>query len=253
MNPYKLVIAYDGTNYHGWQEQAPGVATVATVLQDSFKKVFGHEIKVVGASRTDAGVHALGQVARFYTSLTINPKIIRKSWNASLPNDIQIRSLEPIVDEGRERIFHPQHNVHEKIYQYHFCSKRPLPFLARFVHFHTAPLDIQKMRDCLQSFVGEHNFSSFCAEGCKDDTVCTVKSVTLEYIRQYNIWRVTVRGKRFLHHMVRRMVGAALKIACDKKLSPHEIVQALEKPGVYSHLPTVAAQGLVLRKIIHER
>jgi tRNA pseudouridine38-40 synthase len=252
MKPYKIIIAYDGTDYHGWQEQAPGVSTIAGAMQDCFHKVFGHSIKVVGASRTDAGVHALGQVARFYTDLQINSQILLKAWNGGLPSAIHIRSLEPIIDTGGKYTFHPQHNVREKIYQYHFFVQRPLPFIARYGHFHPYSLDMQKMKNCLRLFVGKHDFASFCVEHCTDDTICTVDAITLKHIDQYNAWQITVKGKRFLHHMIRRMVGAALNIASHQNLSPELIVQALKEPGVYDHLPTAPAQGLLLKKIVYD-
>ena len=258
MRPYKIIIAYDGTDYHGWQEQAPGVHTIASTLQDAFHKVFGHAIKVVGASRTDAGVHALGQVARFYTDLQISPEIMLKAWNGGLPPAIHIRSLEPIVAANEERLeqtrlFHPQHNVKEKTYHYYFACKRPSPFFARYCYFNPYALDIEKVRDCLQLFVGKHDFASFCVEQCKDNTVCEIDAITLEYSEQFDCWQVTVKGKRFLHYMIRRMVGAALHIASSKNLSPQLILEALEKPGVYDHLPTAPAQGLVLKNIEYEK
>lgn len=249
MKPYKLIIAYDGTAYHGWQEQA-GHPTIAGTLQDSFAKVFGEPIKVVGASRTDTGVHALGQVARFYTSRTLSSERFRTSWNGALSNDIHIRSVEPIIDKGDERIFHPQHNVAQKTYYYHFSARRPLPHWARFVYFYPQKFDEQKLRDGLNCFVGTHNFKSFCAESWRyEDTVCTIDAIELTYLRHLGIYRVTIRGPRFLHNMIRRMVGTALKVASYDDLSVADVQQALSKPGVYTYVQTAPAHGLVLRKI----
>ena len=249
MKPFKIIIAYDGTDYHGWQEQIESLATIASTMQNAFYKVFNHAIKVVGASRTDAGVHALGQVARFYTTLEVAPDIIVKAWNGGLPPSIHICSLEHII-ETDTRLFHPQHNVKEKIYQYHFTLSRPLPFFARYCHFHAYSLDIEKMKECLQYFIGKHNFTSFCVEHCVNDNICEIDTITLEYC-EFNCWQVTIKGKRFLHHMIRRMIGAALNIGSNKDLSPQFITAALENPGIYDHFPTAPAQGLILRKIVY--
>lgn len=247
--PYKIVVAYDGTAYHGWQEQA-GHHTVAGVLQTSFERVFGHAIKVVGASRTDAGVHALGQVARFYTSRALRPERLLKSWNAALPADIHIRSLEPLELTLAQRVFHPQHNVAQKTYYYHFFTRRPLPHHARYGYYFPHAFDEQKLRACLQTFVGTHDFVSLCAHPERQrSTVCSLDTVSLEYLQRYNMYRVTIRGNRFLHNMIRRMVGAALKVASTENLSPADIQKALRVPGVYNYVPTAPAQGLVLRKI----
>lgn len=244
MKPYKLVVAYDGTAYHGWQEQV-GQVTVAGVLQDSFERVFGHPIKVVGASRTDAGVHALGQVARFYTSRTMRPERLMKSWNAALPHDIHIRSLEPLIAK-----FHPQHNVAQKTYYYHFFKRRALPHHTRYGYYFPHRLDEKKLRDCLDCFIGTHDFISFCAHPERQrSTVCTLDMVSLEYVRRYNMYRITIRGNRFLHNMIRRIVGAALKVASSDELSPADIQKALQVQGIYNYIPTAPAHGLVLRKI----
>lgn len=246
MQPYTIVVAYDGTDYHGWQEQK-NPKTIAGTLQATFKKVFGHEIKTVGASRTDAGVHAMGQVARFYTDREINLETMLRSWNGALPHAIHITSLEP-TQSG----FHPQHNVKEKVYYYHFSLERPLPFHARYVTYYPYQVDLKKMEHCLQQFVGEHDFFSFCTGDCEKGTVCVVDSIALEYKEAYHAYRVTVRGKRFLHHMVRRMVGAALKIASSAELSSVDIRYALEHREIQHHLPNAPAQGLLLRKIIYK-
>lgn len=246
MKPYTIVVAYDGTDYHGWQEQKDQ-STIAGVLQASFKKVFGHEIKTVGASRTDSGVHAMGQVARFYTDRAIDCKTMLRSWNGALPRDISIVSLEP-TQEG----FHPQHNVVEKYYYYYFVLERPLPFDARYVYYHSQKIDLKKMELCLQRFVGEHDFFAFSTGDCPKGTICKVDSISLEFKPEHNAYRITVRGKRFLHHMVRRIVGASLKIASRDDRFVDEITQALEKRKINHRFPTAPASGLLLCRIIYD-
>lgn len=247
MRPYKIVVSYDGTSFSGWQEQS-GHKTVAGALQDSFLRVFGHEIKVVGSSRTDAGVHALGQVARFYTSREMQPEALRRSWNGALPKDIHIRSLEPILDD-----FHPQHNVASKTYYYHVAVKRPLPMVARYAYYFRHPLNFQTFNDALQLFIGTHDFTSFCFKAFRhQDTVCTIEYIKLEYVQQYRLYRIVIRGDRFLHNMIRRMVGAAIKVA-SYNLSIDIIKEALAKPGKEHAIPTAPAHGLVLRKILYKK
>lgn len=253
MKPYKIVVAYDGTAYHGWQEQA-GHATIAGALQESFERVFGEAIKVVGASRTDAGVHALGQVARFYTSRRLSPERLCRSWNGALPKDIHIRLLQPIVAIPGERVFHPQHNVAQKEYHYYIAVKRPMPHWSRYCYFYPHGLDEDKLRGALKSFVGTHDFSSFCAEVWRhEQTVCTIDSIELTYIRRLRMYRIVVRGERFMYNMIRRIVGAALKVASHQELSAIDITTALRVPGIYSHFPTAPAHGLVLRRILYEQ
>jgi tRNA pseudouridine38-40 synthase len=246
MKPYKIVVAYDGTNYHGWQEQK-GPVTIAGILQASFKKLYGHEIKVVGASRTDTGVHALDQVARFYTDRDIDCSVMLRSWNGALPCDIVIRSLELSPES-----FHPQHNIAEKTYCYYFALEQPLPFMARHVHYFSYSIDFDLMQKCLQLFVGEHDFFAFSTGDCNKSTICTVNSITVEFDTVHRVYCIQVKGKRFLHHMVRRIVGAAFRVSSSRRNLLDEVSLALQKREVKSFLPTAPACGLVLKKIMYK-
>lgn len=242
---YTLIIAYDGTDYYGWQEQK-GQPTIAQTIQDTFHRVFGHEIAVVGASRTDAGVHALGQVARFHSPIAIDPVIVHRALSNALPRDIRIRSL----DASAYR-FHPHHDIDYKIYQYHVFLKRPLPFIARFGYYHPHALDEKKFVAALDLLVGEHDFWTFCSGDCINGTVCCVDDINVTNLRNYGCLRVSVRGRRFFYHMVRRLVGAAITIAASSKRHPEEITEALCVRTPRHFFPTAPARGLVLRKIIY--
>ena len=246
MQQYKLIIAYDGTNYHGWQFQ-PNVPTVAGVLQAQFQKTFGRPIAVVGASRTDAGVHALGQVAMCRTDLAITPEKFKSAWNGRLPADIQIRSLEAV-----STTFHSQHNVRQKIYWYHIFPQRPLPFVARYGLSYRFPFDLEKFKECLKLFVGTHDFRSFCTGDERECTVRTVDAIHLEYRKEYRAYRVVIQGPGFLRYMIRRMVGAALHIATHKELSKEDLIAIFHAKNPLHRLPTAPAQGLMLRKIMYE-
>ena len=129
MITYKIVIAYDGTDFYGWQIQ-PDRLSVTNVLVNTFFTVFGRSIKITGASRTDAGVHALGQVASFSTDLNIDPKRMAHAWTGLLPTSILIRKIEVV-----KQTFNPRAFVKQKTYYYHFFLRRPLPFIYPYGYF----------------------------------------------------------------------------------------------------------------------
>ena len=244
MDAYKILIAYDGLDYYGWQLQ-PDVPTITSVLQNSFKAVFKKEIHVVGASRTDAGVHALGQVARFYSDIVIAPEKMLKAWNNLLPRDILIRKLE-LVDDS----FHPQRNVAQKTYYYHFFTKKPLPFLARYGFYRDMLLNYEKLQECLQIFVGTHDFRSFCTGYEQESTIRTIDSLSLQYFKRYGVYRIEIKGPGFLRYMIRRIVGACLNIALTHR-SIEELSIALAAKDPQQHLFTAPAHGLILSGITY--
>ena len=245
MKRYKAVIAYDGTDYSGWIQQKERPSIVQT-LQDSFVAVFGKPIRILGASKTDAGVHALGQVAIFETDIQVDPCKMLYAWNNLLPSSILIRSL--VHDDQ----FHPHYLVKQKIYYYHLFADRPLPFVARYGYFVSCPVDWQAFKDALQLFVGTYDFSAFYTGNDREDAVRTIDEIRFEYIERYNVYRVVVIGERFLRHMVRRIVGAALAVASREGIAHANISDALQTSVMHSELPTAPARGLVLRKIIYE-
>jgi len=172
VQPYYLIVSYDGTDYYGWQEQKRE-QTVAGTMQDRFARTFHQDIKVVGASRTDAGLHALHQVARFHTDIDVTPEHMARVWNASLPKDIHIRELD-VSPSG----FHPQHNIAEKRYDYYICPRRPFPFVARYCWWPRYRFDPDLLERALQVFIGTHDFRSFCAgEYTGNETVCTMSRI----------------------------------------------------------------------------
>ena len=245
---YKLIVAYDGSAYAGWQLQK-GKQSVAQTMNHIFERVFKTDIKVLGASRTDAGVHALGQVVRIKTDLAIPAEKLQWAWNNSLPDDIQIRSLELIEDS-----FNPFCNVEQKTYYYYFFLDRPSPFMQRFGYYHVYPTDINLLRQALQIFVGTHDFSSFrSSEDMRTDTVRTIDTITLEYFKRYNVYRITVKGQKFLRHMIRRIVGASLAIASRPGATLQLLQDVLKKCDPGHTLPNAPAKGLLLYKIIYKQ
>lgn len=243
---YKLIIAYDGTEYQGWQEQ-PHKNTVKDTLVAAFKVVFKCESYLVAASRTDAGVHALGQVALVRTTLALDPVLLQRAWNNALPSSISIRSIQRV-----DQSFHPQKNVFQKTYWYHFCLERPLPFIGRFVWRFPQAIDSEKLKECLQVFIGTHDFRSFCSSDYQDDTVRTIDDIRLVYLKRYNVYRIEVCGQRFLYNMIRRIVGAALYVASRNNLSEDDLKRAIDAKNPEQILPNAPAHGLLLYKIVYE-
>lgn len=243
MSRLKIVVAYDGTDYFGWQVQE-GQKTVAGTLQDTFSYVFGSQIHLTAASRTDAGVHALGQVAVFNTDLSIEPEKLRHAWQNVLPESILIRSIE-IVDDT----FNPRHQVRQKTYYYHFFQERPLPMVARYGFYYRFPVDIKKLQDCLHVFVGTHDFRSFCTGDDYENTVRTIDSISVEYLQRFKAYRIIIKGPGFLRYMIRRIVGACLEVASRDTLTVADLQKALEQKNPLQLLPTAPAQGLWLYKL----
>lgn len=243
MITYKIIIAYDGTDYFGWQIQ-PEAVTVTSVLQDRFKYVFEKDIKIIGASRTDAGVHALGQVAKFTVDFDINQQDLLRAWNNALPRDILIRKIELVSSD-----FHPQANVFEKTYHYYFSLKKPLPFVSRYVYYAGSNLDFNIFKQALNIFVGTHDFRSFTTGYEQSSTIRTINNIEINYLKKFNLYRVEFTGKSFLRYMIRRIIGASLDIATDKKRNIDELIVALRQKNPEQNFTNSPAQGLVLYKI----
>lgn len=245
MKKFKIKIAYDGTNYEGWQSQ-PHNITVSDKLETQFFKVFKKRISIIGASRTDAGVHALGQIAIFKSDLELDPQKLMFIWNKSLPEDIKIRTLEEAPLD-----FHPMYNVEQKTYLYNLFLKRPLPFIARYGwHYEMIhKVDIEKFHACLSIFKGKHDFRSFCKLEGNQDTIKVINSIELKNFNRYGILQVKICGQSFLRFQIRRMIGAALDIARRPHLSTEYIIEMLNNPCGKQELLKADAQGLCLYRI----
>lgn len=248
MQKYKIIIAYDGTDFHGWQIQ-PKAITVTSCLEKTFKRVFKKEISIFGASRTDSGVHALGQVAQFTTDVDIDLEILREAWNESLPISILIRSIEKVPGS-----FHPCHNVKQKVYLYHLFLKRPLPHLARYGWFYRFVhlVDWTKFEQGLSLYVGTHDFASFCKNDDEKDTMRTIDSIKTRRILGGSVLQIEVRGKSFLRFQIRRMIGYALDVARRKDFSVDYLQNVLESRNPQQTLVKAGGEGLCLRKIIYD-
>lgn len=243
MNTYKLTIAYDGTDYQGWQSQPHG-NTIIDMLQKRFYRVFRKHIFMLGASRTDAGVHAFGQVALVRVDLNLSAEYLHKVWNDNLPASIVIREL---IDAPKE--FHPHLHVYEKTYRYRLFTARPMPDQARY-GWHCQfmkSFDQAVFIDALSLYIGTHDFRSFCKLDEDKDTIRNVRCIEVKEHEGY--LDVIIRGKSFLRYQIRRMIGSAVDVARRKDLSIDTIRYMLEQPKPQQSLLKAKAGGLSLMSI----
>lgn len=250
MQTYKIIVTYDGTDFHGLQQQ-PKDSTIHSCLTKAFEKSFSLTPNILAASRTDSGVHALGQVVRVITKLDIAPKKLKLVWNRALPKSVLIRNVQKINSE-----FHPFRNVDHKIYYYHLFLKQPLPFLARFGWYYKFidNVDFKKLENALQLYIGQHDFSSFCKLD-KDENRTTIRKIdriTLKKINKFNMLRIEIKGKSFLRYQIRRMVGYALDVARQPNLSLNYLENILRNPNPKQILLKADACGLCLRKVVYK-
>lgn len=239
MKRVKLTIAYDGTNYCGWQVQPNGI-TVEEVLNRELSRLLQEEIHVIGASRTDSGVHALGNVAVFDTDARIPAEKISFALNRSLPDDIVVQKSEEVPQD-----FHPRYCDSTKTYEYCIWNAtfvQPVNRLYTY-HVHDA-LDVEAMQRAARYIYGEHDFASFCSVGAQvQTTVRTVYSV--DVIKKNELITIRVTGAGFLYNMVRIIAGTLLQVGTGAK-SPEWVKEVLEAKDRNQAGPTAPAHGLTL-------
>jgi tRNA pseudouridine38-40 synthase len=246
MRNIKLTIAYDGADFHGWQFQ-PGVATIQGALHDAAGKITQEKIVVHGASRTDAGVHALGQVAHFRTRSALSAQEIQRALNALLPAAIRIVGAEEVGPD-----FHSRWIAQAKTYRYRIYRGPVLPpFDYRRALHYPWPLDEDAMAAAARCFEGEHDFSSFSASsGSEDDDRdrnMTRVVYSSEFVREPGREEIAyvVRGRSFLRYMVRKIVGTLLEVG-KGRLAPGDIPRIFDLRDRSRSGPTVPPEGLYL-------
>lgn len=240
----KLIISYDGTNYCGWQVQINGI-TVEEVINRELSRMLGEDIAVIGASRTDSGVHALGNVAVFDTFSKIPPEKMCFALNQRLPDDIRIQdSCEVPLD------FHPRYCDSTKTYEYKILNRRfDNPVMRLYTHFVYMPLDYEKMQEAAKYLVGEHDFKSFCSARTQvTDTVRTIYS--LDVSKDDDIIKIRISGNGFLYNMVRIIVGTLIKVGL-KVYPPEYVKEILEACDRNVAGPKAPAKGLTLIGIVY--
>ena len=242
MKRIKLTIAYDGTNYCGWQIQPNGI-TIEEVINKALSKLTGENILVIGASRTDSGVHAMGNVAVFDTETTIPPEKIAVALNQRLPEDIVVTKSEEVPLD-----FHPRYCDCSKTYEYHIINTRiPVPTKRLTNYFVSYVLDIDKMRQAASYLVGEHDFVSFC--NVRTDVENTVRTITaLDIITNGNEITVRITGNGFLYNMVRIIVGTLIRVGRGF-YEPEKVKEILEAKDRKAAGVTAPPHGLMLMEI----
>lgn len=251
MRNIRLILAYDGTDFHGWQRQ-PDAPTIQACLEDALEKLTGAPIPLCASGRTDAGVHALHQVANFHTDSSIPCANFVRALNDLLPPTVRVMNADDVGPA-----FHARYDVLRKTYRYRIvltpvCS----PLLWRFVYHHPYPLDRAGMVQAVGLFEGEHDFTSFAAADADEDE--EAKSKVRVVLRSHLIWRqrssmlvYEVTGKGFLRYMVRNIVGTLLEVGRGK-LAPSDIPRILAARDRTQAGPTAPAQGLCLMNMEYE-
>ena len=243
MKRIKLTVAYDGTNYHGWQVQ-PNAVTIEGKLNEAISELTKESIQVIGASRTDAGVHALGNVAVFDTESRIPGEKFSYALNQRLPDDIVIQQSQEV-----DKDFHPRYCTCEKTYEYVILNRKfPLPEYRNTAFFYYGDLDIKAMQEATKAFLGEHDFAGFCSAGAQvKTTVRTIYELTVEK-KDNDMICIRVRGNGFLYNMIRIIAGTLVK-AGKGKITPQDIDLMLEAKNRCEAGQTAPPQGLTLMNI----
>ncbi|HPC04908.1 MAG TPA: tRNA pseudouridine(38-40) synthase TruA [Syntrophales bacterium] len=244
MNKYRLTIEYDGTNYRGWQTQQNARSVQGTVLQAAVRAL-GEVGELQGAGRTDAGVHALGQVAHLVTEKAWDPGKIRDRINGALPSGIHVLDVE----KAPER-FHARHHALSRSYVY-ILSKERTAFAKRFVWWVRDPLDREAMEEAIRLFRGFHDFASFCDRRFEKgrSTLVEVSKAEMETVGRLVFFRFA--GSHFLWKMVRRMVGVLVEVGRGT-LKPRDVERMLAEPSDVPAKHTAPPSGLFLHQVLYE-
>lgn len=245
MKRVMLEIAYDGTNYCGWQVQPNGI-TVQEVINQKLSELLKEPIETIGASRTDAGVHALGNVAVFDTSARMPGEKISYALNQRLPEDIRIQMSKEVKPD-----FHPRYRNSRKTYEYRILNKKfPVPTKRLYSHFTYLPLDVEKMRKAGEYLLGEHDFKSFCGAGAQvKTTVRTIYDFQIKKEDDEICMRIT--GSGFLYNMVRILAGTLIEVGSGAR-KPEDMLEIIEAKDRKKAGATAPARGLTLIKIQYE-
>ncbi len=247
MKRVKLVVAYDGTNYCGWQIQPNGI-TIEEVLNKALSDLLREPVAVIGASRTDSGVHARGNVAVFDTESRIPGDKICFALNQRLPEDIRIQTSEEVPPD-----WHPRKQNCKKTYEYKILNRKvDMPVGRLYAHFCYFDLDLEKMRQAASYLVGEHDFKSFCTVRTQaEETVRTIYSLTLKKDEE-GLITMRISGNGFLYNMVRIIAGTLLKVGMGVYPPEHmeEILDARDRQAAGGTAP---AKGLTLVSMEYEK
>ncbi len=238
----KLTIEYDGTNYHGWQVQ-PNGTTVQEVLEQAVEKILGLKTRINGSGRTDAGVHALGQVVNFYYAGDLDLWRLQRGLNALTPEDIVIKKAE-VVPDG----FDARRDVRSRVYQYRIWNfPWPSAFHRRYSWHVPYALDLAAMQEAIRCLEGEHNFASFQAAGC--DAMHPIRKIFHNSLsKEGDFLLYTIEATAYLRHMVRNVVGTLVEVGRGER-SAEAFVELLEAQNRTLAGPTAPPHGLFLVEV----
>jgi len=238
-----LVVAYDGTEFHGWQQQQSGIRTVQEVLEQSARRALRHQVALLGSGRTDQGVHAAGHVCSFDTTSDLSPYRMRHALGSRLPKDVTIVAVRDV-----HASFHATKSAISKLYRYriHNTLGRPVersvqPYTYHYWH----PLDVDLMEAGARYFVGEHDFSAMAATGTMRETMVR-RVLRCDVERHLDEIRIDVEGTGFLYKQVRNMVGTLINVGLGR-WAPGRIGEILESRNRANAGATAPARGLCLR------
>jgi len=242
----KLTVAYDGTDFLGWQLQKRG-RTVQGVMQDGLGRMHGHPVHVLAAGRTDSGVHATGQVANFHTDIdSIPAERFRDAVNSYLPPDVRV-----LASEEAEPRFHARRSARLRVYRYYIVNGPVLlPHLRNYRHWVRRPLDLKRLNEIASALLGEHDFSCFSAEG--DANLSRVRTVTVSSFHgEGDTLIYTIGASSFLWKMVRTVIGTFLMLE-EQGLGAPDLVRIIQS-GLRSNAGgTAPARGLFLERVLYE-
>ena len=246
MRHIRLVVEYDGSQLHGWQRQ-DNAPTVQQHLEEALAKLLTHETQVVGASRTDAGVHARGQVASFRTEREIPVHGIRRGLNSLLPDMIAVRDAAEVAEE-----FHPRFSATGKHYRYSILTRNERsPRLRDRAWHHPEPLDVVAMQQAARALIGEHDFSAFRSAGCAAKTTVRRVDVIALTRAQPSVLEVDIRGNAFLRQMVRIIVGTLAEVGTGKR-APAQVAEILASKDRTQAGITAPGHGLELIEVRYD-
>jgi tRNA pseudouridine38-40 synthase len=243
----KLVIAYDGTDYRGWQYQREG-PTIQSTIERCLSKITGDPVSLIASGRTDSGVHALNQVANFKTLSRLPPEVIQKALNSMLPADIFIREAS-----YESPLFHARYHALSKVYEYRILNREePDIFQRRFLWHIRRPLALPEMAKCLDWLMGTHDFSSFRASG--SGNVNPVRTIHAARLIEHGEGFITVgfEADGFLRHMVRNIVGTMVEVGLGA-IKPERFKEILEARDRGQAGPTAPPNGLFLMQVNYKK
>lgn len=245
MKNYKITIQYDGTRYKGWQVLTSSDMTIQGKLQNILSRLAGEQIDVIGSGRTDAGVHAKGQVANFHIKNNISTVQIMEAFNKYLPDDISVTDIEEVPDR-----FHARYNAASKTYTYYInTAPKADVFNQRFQYHYGKELNVQVMKAAASNIIGTHDFTSFCGNShFKKSAVRTVSDITIT--ANDNLIAISYSGDGFLQNMVRIMTGTLIEVGNGSR-DANSIAELIELKDRSAAGYTAPPQGLFLEMVMY--